>query len=94
MLPPVFGDAELEVNLPHLAGVARFGDLTTAVGNRPEPFRTSGLAYAIDVTRNAFADADGRLSGGFFGPAHEELAGILDDRSPGVNLLAGFGGRR
>ena len=94
MLPPVFGDAELTVDLSTLAGVARFDNLATAVANRPAPFRTSGLAYAIDVTGNAFADPGGRISGGFFGPAHEEMAGILDDRSPGVNLLAGFGGRR
>ena len=87
MLPPVFGDAELAVNLSNLAGVARFGGLTTAVASRPALFRAAGLAYAIDVTGDAFADADGR-------PAHEEMAGTLDDRSAGVNLLAGFGAGR
>ena len=94
MLPPVFGDAELQVNLSSLAGVARFGHLTTYVENQPAPFRAPSLEYTIDVTGNSFSDADDHISGGFFGPAHEEMAGILDDRSPDVNLLAGFGGTR
>ena len=94
MLPPVFGDAELQVNLSNLAGAARFSDLTVYVENQPAPFRASSLEYSIDVTGNSFSDADDRVNGGFFGPAHEEMAGILDDRSSNVNLLAGFGGRR
>ncbi len=95
MLPPVFGDAELEVELESLGGTARFDDLTVFVGNKAAPFRQSSLEYTIDVTgENSFSDADNHISGGFFGPAHEEMAGILDDRSPDVNLLAGFGGTR
>lgn len=94
MLPPVVGDAELQVHLSSLAGTARFDDLTVHVGNRPAPFREPSLEYAIDVYGNLFSDAGGRVRGSFHGPAHEEMAGVLDDRSPNVNLIAGFGGRR
>ena len=94
MLPPVVGNAELLVNLSNLASVARFGDLTTYVENQPTPFRVPSLEYAVGVTGNSFSDADNRISGGFFGPAHEEMAGVLNDQRSTVNLLAGFGGKR
>ena len=94
MLPPVVGNAELQVHLSSLAGTARFDDLTVYVENRPAPFRTPSLEYVIDVNGNLFSDAGGHVQGSFHGPAHEEMAGVLDDRSPNVNLLAGFGGRR
>ena len=32
--------------------------------------------------------------GGFFGPEHQEMDGTLEDRTPGVELLARFGGKR
>lgn len=41
---------------------------------------------------NAMAVNGGQ--GSFHGPGHEEMAGVLDDRSAGVNLIAGFGGTR
>lgn len=94
MLPPVFGDAELQVELATLQGSASFDDLTVHVDGGSRPFRSARLEYAIGVTGNAFSDADGRVFGGFFGPAHEEMAGLLDDRRTHVNLIAGFGGRR
>ena len=94
MLPPVFGDAELSVELSTLQGAAVFDDLTVHVDGASADFRKSRLEYAIGVTGNAFSDENGRLLGGFFGPAHEEMAGVLDDRTPEVNLLAGFGGKR
>lgn len=94
MLPPVFGDAELEVNLATLQGAARFSNLAVVVENVSHSFRRSSLQYAIDVTGNSFSDANGHINGSFYGPAHEEMAGILDDRTPSVNLLAGFGGKR
>ena len=94
MLPPVFGDAELSVELSTLAGTAVFDDLTVHLEGVSSDFRASRLEYAIDITGNSFSDGDGRLQGGFFGPAHEEMAGVLDDRTPSVSLLAGFGGKR
>ena len=90
MLPPVFGNAELEIQLASLEGTARFDDLKSAVDEALRPFRIASLTYGIAVVDNGFADASGVLSGGFFGPAHNEMAGTLDD--PEWNLLAGFGG--
>ena len=91
-LPPVFGDAALQVDLADLSGTAGFDNLTVDVDGRSRAFRMPSLAYAVGVTDNGFADEEGRIMGGFFGPAHEEMAGVLDDRE--VSLLAGFGGTR
>ena len=94
MLPPVVGGAELRMNLSTLAGTARFDDLTVLVDGAAHEFREPRIEYAVSVTGNTFADDAGLVSGGFFGPAHEEMAGVVDDRTPEVNLLAGFGGTR
>ena len=94
MLPPVFGDAELQVALSSLAGTARFNNLNVFVENRTASFRAPSLEYVINVTGNSFSDAGGHVNGSFYGPSHEEMAGVLDDRNPSVNLLAGFGGNR
>ena len=90
MLPPVFGNAELEIQLTTLEGTARFDELMSGVNEEVRPFRSPSLTYSIAVVDNGFADASGVLSGGFYGPAHNEMAGTLDD--PERNLLAGFGG--
>ena len=82
----------LEVELSTLRGTASFDDLTVHVGGVPKDFRAPALEYDIGVAGNAFSDEDGHVRGGFFGPAHEEMAGVLDAAS--VNLLAGFGGKR
>ena len=92
MLRPVVGDAQLAVNLSTLDGEANFSNLKVAVDGVSSDFRTPTLSYAVSVTDQGFADAQGRLQGDFFGPAHEEMAGTLDDRT--ANLMAGFGGRR
>lgn len=94
MLPPVFGDAELQVELSTLQGTALFDGLTVHGGNESSPFRMSSLEYDIGVAGNAFSDPDGRVLGGFYGPAHEEMAGVLNDRRTDVNLIGGFGGTR
>ena len=94
VLPPVFGEAELQVELSSLAGTARFNNLKVFVDNRSTSFRAPNLEYAIDVTGNSFSDAGGYISGSFYGPAHDEMAGVLDDRASNVNLIAGFGGKR
>lgn len=94
MLPPVFGDAELQVELSTLQGTALFDDLTVHVRGVSSAFRQPELRYDIGVTENAFSDAEGRVLGGFYGPGHEEMAGVLNDRAPDVNLIAGFGGKR
>ena len=94
MLPPVFGDAVLHVDLSSLRGTAVFDGLTTHVSGESSAFRSPRLEYAIGVAGNSFSDDDDHVRGGFFGPAHEEMAGVLDDRTDAVNLMAGFGGRR
>ena len=103
-LPPVVGKAKLSVDLATLSGTAHFTDLTIHIhGNNvlkrrgsTKPFRKSQLDYAINVTGNDFAAGDDnsawKLSGSFYGPSHQEMAGVLKDTRPGVNLLAGFGG--
>ena len=91
-LPPVVGDAEVTVDLARLDGTATFDNLTVLVDGQASAFRAPALDYAISVTGNSFAGADERLTGAFFGPAHEEMGGVLHDRTPGVNLLGGFGG--
>ena len=94
MLPPVFGDAELQVELSTLQGTAMFDDLAVYVDGVSSAFRAPRLEHDIGVSGNSFSDEDGRVLGGFYGPAHEEMAGVLEDRTAGVNLLAGFGGKR
>ena len=91
-LPPVFGDAALGVDLAVLTGTARFDNLIVDVDGVSRAFRMSNLEYAVSIAENGFWDEGGRIRGGFFGPAHEEMAGVLNDRD--VHLLAGFGGTR
>ena len=94
MLPPVFGDAAMTVDLATLEADVAFSGLTSVVDGRSEAFRTSSLAYDLDINGNTFADSDGVINGAFYGPGHEEMAGVLDDQSSSVNLIAGFGGTR
>ena len=93
-LPPVFGDAEVTIDLATLEGSADFNNLTVVNNGATSTFRAPNLDYAIEVTGNSFSDSGGRIAGGFFGPAHEEMAGVLRDEAPNVNLLGGFGGAR
>ena len=91
-LPPVFGDAQLDVDLSNLEGSARFENLKVVVDGQSDVFGVGQLDYDIAVTGNSFSDSESRVAGGFFGPAHEEMAGVLHD--PTANLLGGFGGIR
>ena len=93
-LPPVFGDAELGIDLETLDGTAAFDNLTVSADGTNRAFRAPQLEYGVTVAGNYFADDENRLAGGFYGPNHEEMAGVLHDRAPGVNLLASFGGIR
>ena len=93
-LPPVSGDAELGVSMETLFGTASFDDLQVITDDQIDDFRKTNLDYDISVAGNAFADSNGIVSGGFYGPEHEEMAGTLQDTSEAVNLLAGFGGKR
>ena len=93
-LAPVFGDAEVNIDLATLQGTAEFNNLVVVNNGEAGAFRAPNLDYAIEVTGNTFSDSGGRIEGGFFGPAHEEMAGVLRDEAPNVNLLGGFGGTR
>lgn len=94
MLPPVTGRAELTIDLDTLAGRAAFDELSVTVDGETSAFRSPELRYAVNVEGNAFSDDDARVNGGFFGPEHEEMAGIVTDQRPGVALHAAFGGTR
>ena len=57
-------------------------------------FGAGSLYYDVDVedAANRFGSSSGRVTidGGFYGPAHEEMAGTVVDEGKG--LLAAFGG--
>ena len=93
---PVFGDAEIVLSADTLAGAVRFTNLHTAVDVEARAlltgWRRSSLAYDVTVEANGFTDADGKVVGGFYGPNHEEAAGVLDDRAE--RILGAFGGTR
>ncbi len=98
-LPPVVGDAKLRVDLGEMDGELRLRNLTVHLGGggqpiRTRPFRQSALQYGIDISGNGFADAGNRVRGSFFGPDHQEMAGVVKDVRPEVQLLGGFGGVR
>lgn len=93
---PVFGDAEIVLSADTLEGAVRFTNLQTAVDVEAQArltrWRKSSLAYDVTVEANGFTDADGKVVGGFYGPNHEEAAGVLDDRAE--RILGAFGGIR
>ena len=93
---PVFGEAEIVLSADTLEGAVRFLNLRTArdveARARLTGWRKSSLAYDVTVEENGFTDPDGKVVGGFYGPNHEEAAGVLDDRAE--KILGAFGGRR
>ena len=93
---PVFGEAEIVLSADTLAGAVRFTNLQTAVDVEAQArltgWRKSSLAYDVTVEANGFTDADGKVAGGFYGPDHEEAAGVLNDRAE--KILGAFGGTR
>ena len=93
---PVFGEAEIVLSADTLEGAVRFTNLRTAVDVEAQArltrWRRSSLAYDVTVEANGFTDADGKVVGGFYGPNHEEAAGVLDDRAE--KILGAFGGIR
>ncbi len=91
-LPPVFGDATLQVELTSLTGSAQFNNLTVGEGGGiTRAFRSPNLKYEGAIAGNVFSDDQRRVRAGFYGPAHEEMAGVVND--PEAGLLAGFGGK-
>jgi len=94
MLPQVFGDAELRVDSSGRKVTLSFDNLTVYVNGVSKAFRVPRVEYAVALAGNIVSDDKGRVHGGLYGPVHEEMAGVLDDRTASVNLLASFGGKR
>ena len=93
---PVFGEAEIVLSADTLDGTVQFMNLRSVVDVEAQAqltgWRKPSLAYDVNVEANGFTDADGKVMGGFYGPNHEEAAGILDDQAE--KILGAFGGRR
>ena len=93
-LPPVRGDADLAIDLADMSGTASFTSLWMLQDGRRYWFGDGSLHYPIAVADNRIAGggAGATLAADFYGPAHEEVAGTLDDYE--VGLLASFGAVR
>ena len=93
---PVFGNAEIVLSADTLDGTTQFSNLQTVRDvdgqARLTGWRRPSLEYAVRVGQNGFTDAGGKVTGGFYGPNHEEVAGILDDGSQ--KIRGAFGGTR
>ena len=96
----VAGEADLTVRLTTLTGNIVFTNLvawaagavlgTIGTGTR---WKDGDLGYTIVVENNTFAQTGGdagAVTGAFFGPNHESVAGTLKR----TDLSAGFGGNR
>jgi len=90
-LPPVTGNASLALDLGALDGTASFTSLRVHPNGIPETFAGGSLHYPVALSGNALVGAGAGLTlrADFYGPAHEEVAGILHD--PRAALLASFG---
>ena len=90
-LPPVTGDSSLAVNLGSLDGTASFTSLQVHTRGNPEIFFGGSLHYPFELSANAIAGTEtgSTLQADFYGPGHENVAGVLHD--PNAGLLASFG---
>ena len=96
----VAGDADLTVRLATLDGNIDFTNLEAwAAGAAPGALGTGSrwgdgdLGYTVTVFQNQFVQTGGdagAVTGAFFGPNHESMAGTLKR----TDLAAGFGGAR
>ena len=93
---PVFGRAEIVLSADTLGGTTQFTSLRTVrdVDGQAQllGWRKSSLEYGVRVAEGGFKDTHGKVVGGFFGPTHEEVAGVLDDGLE--KILGAFGGTR
>ena len=90
-MPPVTGDASLALHLGTLRGTASFTSLRVHPGGTPEPFADGALHYPFALSGHALVGTAAHLTlrADFYGPAHQEIAGVLHD--PRAGLLASFG---
>lgn len=94
----VTGDAALDVTLTATAvsGTATLDRLVRHENGATPDFREPSLSYPLEIDAEANTFVATRrnsydLRGGFYGPAHDEMAGIVNDEE--AELLASFGGR-
>ena len=90
-LPPVTGNASLALDLGTLDGTASFTSLLVYPDGIPETFAGGSFYYPFGLSDNAIIGTGAGLTlhADFYGPAHEEVAGVLHD--PRVGLLGSFG---
>ena len=90
-MPPVTGDASLALDLGTLNGTASFTSLQVYPDGVPEPFAAGALHYPFALSDNAIVGSGAALTlrADFYGPGHEDVAGVLHD--PRAGLLASFG---
>ena len=90
-LPPVTGNANLALDLGTLDGTASFTSLRVYPEGLPETFAGGSLHYPFGLSGNELVGTGAGLTlrADFYGPGHEEVAGILHD--PRAALLASFG---
>ena len=93
---PVFGDARIVLSGDTLDGSVSFTNLRTVKDAEGEvalmAWRRASLGYGVKVEGNSFRDVGTKVSGDFYGPQHEEVAGILNDGPE--KILGAFGGTR
>jgi hypothetical protein len=90
-LPPTTGDANLALDLGTLDGTASFTTLMVFPDGLAETFAGGALHYPFGLSDNEIVGtaAGSTLRADFYGPQHEEVAGVLHD--PRAGLLASFG---
>ena len=90
-LPPVTGDASLTLDLGTLDGTASFTSLLVHPDGIPETFAGGALHYPFGLSDNEIVGngAGLTLQADFYGPGHEEVAGVIHD--PRAGLLGSFG---
>ena len=90
-MPPVTGDAGLALDLGTLDGTASFTSLLVYPDGLSETFAAGALHYPFGLSDNTIVGTGigSTLRADFYGPGHEEVAGVLHD--PRAGLLASFG---
>ena len=90
-LPSVTGNASLSLDLNALDGTASFTSLLVYPDGLAQTFADGALHYPFGLSDNAIVGSgtDSTLQADFYGPGHEDVAGVLHD--PNVGLLASFG---
>ena len=91
MLPPVFGDVELRIDLSNLRRTL-FDELTTHVNGVSSAFVLRGWCMHR-CHRNSFSDSVGASTADSSALPRGD-GRVLGDRTASVNLLASFGGKR